>query len=240
MSRPALTRRGLVQAGAAALGVVGLSTGTSALADTLASQVPDAALFDLIELHAAAEASFEATRPAMDDTLSAALRAYPPRPAALFSGFRDHMHELGGARGQETDASGRWRSYFDHGDVRRLRQAPPLTAWHSPDDETPSVRVPDPLGEDRRRQIIEAHDAWKVERRAIADRTGYTAAAAANDAARDVLAAAEGAVMASPARTVAALVAKGAWVAERIDPNDDGNLAEAFVREVAAFGGVTS
>ena len=240
MSRPALTRRGLVQAGAAAFGVVGLSAGTSALADAIAGPAPDAALFGLIERHAAAQTAFEATLPARNDAFDAALRAYPPRPAALFSGFGDHLHDLGGAHGHAVDAGGRRRSYFDHDDIRRLREASPLTAWHSPDDETPSPRIPDPVGEARRRQIIEAHDAWEVERTAVADRVGYTAATAANEAACGALNDAEGAVMALPARTVAGLAAKAAWIVAQVERGAMENVPDDFAIQVAAFGGVAS
>ncbi len=240
MSRPALTRRGLVQAGVAALGVVGLSVGTSALADAVAGPDPDAALSGLIERHAAAQAAFETTLPAMNDTFDAALRAYPPRPEVLFSGFGDHLHDLGGAHGHAVDVASRRRSCFDHDDVRRLREAAPLTKWHSPDDETPSARVPDPVGEARRCQIIEAHGAWDAECRAVADRVGYTAAVRANEAACGALNDAEGAVMALPARTVAGLAAKAAWIVAQVERGAMENVPDDFVRQVATFGGVAS
>ena len=238
MSRPVVTRRGLVQAGAAALGAGVAGISASALASPALR--PDAALFDLIEHHAAAQAALDATLPAMADTFNAALRAYPPRPAALFSGFGDQLHELGGARGCATGANGKQRSCFDHEDVKRLRKASPLMKWHSLSDETPLVRVPDPAGEIRRQQILEAHDAWEAERRAVADRAGYTAAVTANETACEAANAAENGVMALPARTVAGLVAKAAWIMAQVESGAMENVPDDFVRQVAAFSEVAS
>ena len=115
------------------------------------------------------------------------------------------------------------------------------TRWAVGDaDDQPRSEL-DPDGEARHREIITAYDAWRAERKVVEDAVGLTAATIADDEAGRALTAAEDAVEACRARTLLGLAAKAAWVADRLDSDVmETTLAPSFIREVAAFGQVTS
>lgn len=103
------------------------------------------------------------------------------------------------------------------------------------------VRVPDPAGEGRRREIVAAHDRWAADCRAAENACGYTRACEIEVATADALNDAEEAVKLCQPRTLGGLTQKALWVADLLarDAGDD-DLAEVFARQVAAFGEVVS
>ena len=237
MAERALTRRSLALAGAAALG--------SAVTPIAATAVPrpavdlDADLYALLDRFDAARAAWDATEAPLEAAWDRLAAALPPRPDALRHHFRDYGHDLGGTRGREMGADGRWVAFYADEDVKRLRNAPPiLQAATVGDDVDPVPMEPDPNGEARRHEIVAAHDAWGVACRRAEDEAGFTAASAAETAAAAAWNAADEAVKLCRPRTLAGLARKAAWVAGRLRQGCDDDLGEVFALQVAAFGEV--
>ena len=234
---PALTRRVLVQAGAAALGATVARMPASA--HTLS---PDAELFRLLGQEREARAAWLAAADVLDAAADREMRSRPPRPEALRSGFMDHCHGLGAApRGKVRLPNGNYRAFWRDEDVEELKLAPLPTRWAIDKADAPPRREPDPDGEARRREVIAAYDAWRADRRLVEDAVGLTAATLADDEVGRVLTAAENAIEACRARTIQGLTAKAAWVAARLESDvTETTFASSFVLEVAAFGQVAS
>ena len=232
-----LSRRALLGA-TAAVGAAALPAVASAPSNS------DAELFRLLDRFDAARTAWDAAGEPYDEAMSRARAAYPPRPDALRSGFRDHTLNLGvGASERERQPDGRIRMFFLEDDVAKLRARGPVTRWASvgADHPEPLPREADPQGEARRQEIIAAHDGWMRAREAVEDATGYTAAHEVIKATAAAINAAEDAVKLCQPRTVAGLVHKAAWVADLVSRDAcEEDLAQMFVGQVAAFGGVAS
>ena len=235
---PTLTRRGLVQAGAAALGT--MAAGASATAQ--AAHDLDAELFRLLAQEDAARTAWCAASDALDAASDREMRGRPRQPDALQSGFLDHCHGLGAAPGGKVRLpNGNYRAFWRDEDVEALKRAPLPTRWAIDKADAPPRREPDPDGEARHREIIAAYDAWRAGRKAVEDAVGFTAATMADHEAGRALTAAEDALEACRARTIQGLAAKAAWVADRLaDDPVETTFCASFLREVAAFGQVTS
>ena len=173
---PALTRRGLVQAGAAMMGaaVAGIPVSAQALPCT------DAFLLDLIARYAVVAAERNAHAPEHDAAERRFKAALPPRPEALTETFSDVLDHLP-STGRDTRPNGRPWCYFTPGDVERLRGAGHVTELMWGEDGEPLPPVLNQRGERRRLAILAAHDAWTGEKQALADRVGLTAAEAEDD-----------------------------------------------------------
>lgn len=230
---PALTRRGLVQAGAAALGAT--VAGVAAFAHAGVPD-PDAPLFAALARYDDARAAWLTTHAPHDEAMERAFAAYPPRPPALTSTGFDTLAGLK-ASGREKGPDGRIKGFFVQGDVDRLRDADPVTelAWTSEGERLPPV--PYPKGEARRQAIIASHDRWAAECAAVDEAVGLLAAVRTNDAACEVLNDAEDALERLSPCTLPGLVARARWAVETGDAaGSDGPLV-TFAREVAALGG---
>ena len=229
---PALTRRGLVQAGAAALGtmVAGTSVTVQAAPD------PDAGLLDLIASYAevAAERNAHASiHEAAEERFKASA---PPRPAALTETFSDILDHVT-STGCDKHSDGRPWPYFTPGDVERLRAAGPVMGLVWSEDGRPLPLERNPRGEARRLEILAAHDAWKAEVRVLADLVGRTAAEAEDDHLYAAVWPLREAIRGTRPVTITGLCAKARWVVALADWEEDG---EQVVRDLAAFGQVTS
>lgn len=245
MSRT-ITRRGLVQGAGAAIGATAAGMPASALAET---QIPasdlDAEWHALLDRRRETLAAWQATDAPATDAHARAKAAYPEMPRALRPVFSDISSGVALVRadhGREQGPDGRIRGFYTRDDVEALRAAGPITTADDWDDDgNPRPATLNLAGEARRLEIVAAHDRWTADRRAIEHAVGYTAACEAEEAAGLVYYEADEAVEAYQPRTIAGLVAKGAWVAERLrDPGFTGDLAEVFARQVAAFGEVMS
>ena len=234
------TRRMALRAGVAAVGA--LCAPAVALALPAPVVDPDAELFRLLDRWQETQNGRAAIDAAFDVVSERAHAAYAPRPDALWSGFNDQCTQLGARpTGREMRDDGGLRAFFHSGDVEALRAAPPVRRWVVAQDDTEKPRRElDLEGEARRQEIIAAHDRWMLDRRAVEDATGYTAALEASEGGVRALNAAEDAVKLCPPRTLAGLTRKAAWVADLLmqDAGDD-DLGEVFARQVAAFGGVS-
>lgn len=217
-----LTRRALLSA-TAAVGAVGLHT--AAVASTVD---PDVDLFVLLDRFAEAAAAWEALDEPYAAALNQAEAGYPPRSEALHWRHSDFPRtSYGRAASDAIDDTGR-REYRSRG-VAWLRNLQSAVQWNED-------------AEARRQEIVEAHDAWVAARKAVEDATGYTAAAGACAVAAQAFNAAEEAVKLCQPRTLVGLRAKGVWVADRIagSLHEENDFGEAFARQVAAFGGMSS
>ncbi len=228
-----VTRRALLGATSTALGAVSLPAAALALASPTPD--PDADLVALIARHtetlAALNTLDEASTPFRDRYFA----SMPDQPAALLWRWSDVEHEVGPASGKVQVERGTRRGSFACHDVERLRTAPPLTKWgRFADDEEP-CRVPDPAGEARRWEIVEAHDAWMAEKKALADRIGLTEANAACDRLSDIVCDIEMAIMDRAPVTLDGFRAKARWIAASKQPE---GWAEALLRDLC--GGVSS
>ena len=229
---PALTRRGLVQAGAVALStmVAGASVTAQAAPD------PDAGLFDLITRYGkvAAERNAHAfIHEAAEERFKAGV---PPRPEALTETFSDILDHIT-STGRDKYPDGRPWPYFTPGDVERLRAAGPVMGlvWSEDGRSLPLER--NPRGEARRLEILAAHDAWKAEVRALADLVGRTAAEAEDDRLYAAVWSLREAIRRTRPVTITGLCAKAQWVVTLTDWEEDD---EQVVRDLAAFGEVAS
>lgn len=200
MSPASITRRGLVQAAGAAIGAVGLPIAASAVPAPALD--PDAALIDLIARHADADTAFDEAEAEADRLYGVALAAHPPRPDALRWRPGDFSRTSMGVGLSDPVGGGEARVYRDRA-ILRLRDRPAET-WF------PSVRL-GPECEARRVEILEAFDAWTAKLAVVDDRSGYTAAAEAWDAADAVLADLTRSVLEATPATLAGLAAKARW-----------------------------
>ena len=212
-----ITRRGLVQTGAAALGagVAGISV------PALASPTPDAdaALIDFIARHATALTDLAALDDVADPFRNRFEAMAPERPAALRWRAEDFPRTSLGRGLSDNDVNTDERWYFFRG-VEWLRKAHPVAQWTEE-------------AEARRREIVEAHDAWMAEREALADRIGLTAANAKCDRVSDTVCEIEMAIMDRGPVTLGGFRAKAQWIAASKQPED---WAEVLLRDLC--GGV--
>lgn len=218
---PTLTRRGLVQAGAAALGAT--VAGIPAAGQTADR---DLALRDLIARHAEAETECLEAEDAADLLFSAALCAYPSRPDALNWHPEDFPRSSYGRAASDALEGTDARAYLSRGAewLRRLRSSH-LSAE----------------AEARRVEIVEAWDKWQAECREIERRLGYTAAVQRRQQTQEVLGRTFAAIHEATPHTLDGLRLKAGWVAEQLSGRViEDDLGEAFARQVAAFGQVTS
>ena len=231
-----VTRRGLVQAGAVAISATVAGISASAVA---AAPDPEAPLFAALARYDDARTAWLATHDPHDEAMERAFAAYPPRPLALTSTGFDTLAGLK-ASGREKLPDGRTRGFFVRGDIDRMRDADPVTelAWTSEGERMPPV--PHPKGEARRQAIIASHDRWAAECAAVDEAVGLLAAARANDAACEVLNAAEDALERLSPCTLPGLVAKARWAVGVGDAAGSDDPLALFAREVAAFGGVVA
>ena len=228
---PALTRRGLVQASAAALGtmVAGASVTVQAAPD------PDAGLLDLIARYGevAAERNAHASiHEAAEERFKAGV---PPRPEALTETFSDILDHIT-STGRDKYPDGRPWPYFTPGDVERLRAAGPVMGLVWSEDGRPLPLERNPRGEARRLEILAAYDAWKAEKRALSNRIGLTAAEAEDDRLYTAVWSLREAIRGTRPVTITGLCAKARWA----DPLSDSEEDEQIVRDLAAFGQVTT
>ena len=214
-----VTRRGLVQAGTAVLGAGMAGISVPALASPAPD--PDAALVDLIAWHATALTDLAALDDVADPFRNRFEAMALERPAALRWRAEDFPRtSLGrGLSDNDVDTDERW--YCVRG-VEWLRNARPVAQWTEE-------------AEARRREIVEAHDAWMGEREALADRIGLSAANAACDRMSDNVCEIEMAIMDRAPVTLDGFRAKARWIAASKQPE---GWAEALLRDLC--GGVVA
>ena len=218
-----VSRRALLGA-TAALGAVVLPT--IAVAETVipASDL-DAELFALLDRWHAARVVWNASEAPFNAVCDRARAAYPPRPDALQWRASDFPRTSYGRGASDPVGDTSSREYCSRG-ADWLRRVRPSVQW-------------DEAAEARRREIVEAHEAWMQARKAVEDATGYTAAVEEEMALADALNDAEAAMKVYQPHTVTGLAHKALWVADLLarEAGDD-DLAEVFARQVAAFGGI--
>ena len=193
---PTLTRRGFAKAGAAALGtaVAGISVAAqAAVAD------PDAALVALIASHGEAMAKLDAQDAAADPLRELFHTGVPERPTALVWRRGDFTRTSYGL-GCTNPTSDPDTRYYETRGVEWLRKVQPGPQWP-------------PTAEARRREIVEAHDVWRAERRAYSDRIGLSAANEACDLQSEVASDIEIAICGFMPTTLDGLRAKARWIA---------------------------
>lgn len=229
---PALTRRRLVQAGAAAIGAT--VTGTTASAQAAPST--DAFLLNLIARYGSVVAERNAHASVHEAAEKRFKAAVPPRPEALTETFSDVLDHLP-STGRDTRPNGRPWCYFTPSDVERLRGAGHVTELAWGEDGEPLPPVLNQRGERRRLAILAAHDAWAGEKQVLADRVGLTAAEAEDDRLYEAVWSLRDAVRETTPATVAGLRAKAKWALSLDDREEED---ERVVRDLAAFGQVTS
>ena len=229
---PVLTRRGLVQASAAALGtmVAGASVTVQAAPD------PDAGLLDLIARYGEVAAERNGHAPIHEEAEERFKANAPPRPAALTETFSDILDHIT-STGCDKHPDGRPWPYFTPGDVERLRAAGPVMGLIWSEDGRPLPLERNPRGEARRLEILAAYDAWKAEKRALSDRIGLTAAEAEDDRLYTAVWSLRDTIRGTRPITITGLCAKARWVVALADWEEDG---EQVVRDLAAFGQVAS
>lgn len=226
-----VTRRALLGA-TAAVGAVALP----AVVEAAAATHPDAALLDLIARHPAAVAHTDALTAACEGPFARFHAMAPERPAALDFRASDFCHDLPGAHGRERGPDGTVRSFYDISDIARLEAAPPVTKWGDFADDEPPRRVPDPAGQARRREILDAQARWDAARGAVAERVGLRAANQACDAALEAEVEVENAIAAAVPVTPRGFRAKAAWVVAT--PSEEaGERALALLRALPAIDG---
>ena len=229
---PTLTRRGFTKAGAVALG----ATVAGIPASAQAAPYTDATLLDLIARHSAVVAERNAHASEHDAAERRFKAALPPRPAALTETFSDILDHIT-STGYDKHPDGHPWPYFTPGDVERLRAAGPVMGLAWSEDGRPLLLERNPRGEARRLEILAAHDAWKAEKRALADRIGLTAAEAEDDRLYAAVWWLREAIRRTMPITITGLCAKARWVVALADWEEDG---EQVVRDLAAFGQVAS
>ncbi len=225
---PVLTRRGLVQAGAAAIGatVAGIPASARAAPD------PDAGLFVLITQYREVAVERSAHAPVHEAAEERFKAAAPTRPEALTETFSDFLNGITGS-GREQRSDGRVRGFFIPGDVERLRAAGSVMELTWDDEGQPLPPMSNPCGEKRRQEILAVYDAWEAEKQAVSDQVGLTAAAAEDDRLYEVVWSLRHEIRATQPATLVGLCAKARWVLTLADFEDDD---EQVVRDLAAFG----
>ena len=240
MSRP-VSRRGLVQAGAAVLGAVSVPAATVALAKALpASAPPDAALVMLIERHRTATAEWNVLGARCDVLFLRFLQECPDRPAALIARYDD---DLGAQSTRTCLPDGRMVMIYGDAQVEQIRanEVPTRREWigtHEQwvaNDKTGWGDVPCPTRIARRAEILTACDAWTVERDAVSDRTGHSAARKEADAACDIVEGIELDILAHKPSTLAGFVAKAQWI---VAQNSTEDWSEQIVLDLRSLGEV--
>ena len=229
---PALTRRGLVQAGAAAIG----ATVAGITASAQAARSTDAFILELIARHGTVVAERNAHASEHEAAEKRFKAAFPPRPEALTETFSDVLDHLP-STGRDTRPNGRPWCYYTLCDVERLRGAGHVTELVWGEDGEPLPPVLNQRGERRRLAILAAHDAWQSEKRALADRVGLTAAEAEDDRLYAVMWSLRDMIRETAPVTVVGLRAKAKWALTLDDREEED---EQIVRDLAAFGQVAS
>ena len=209
-----VTRRALLGASAAAVGVVALPMGASALAGPAH---PDAALFALLDAWSPARAAADAAGDRSEALWMEFADMEPARPPAL---------HFSGADGLNCDfdvevlRDGRRIALYGLQEVEKLRGMPLPTRsewvgepapWGNGEQVGRWVSVPNERAIARRAEVIAAHDAWMVERQAVKDRLGMDAADEAEEEACQALGEVEAAILATVPATAAGLAAKARW-----------------------------
>lgn len=233
MTRAAITRRGLVTAGAATLGAAALPTllpvpamaGTPSTAAAGAAG-PDAALFELLSRRAPALAAAQQADADLARAEEITGAAWNAKPDALWRGPRDTHLDLSPSSIPSEDGSP--RPFYTVDDAERMaaemegRAGITFTPYQVEQDA-------------RRREIIAAHAAWQAQVDEAQAATGYDALCDRLDVAWNALGAIEREIMRMPARTLAGLCAKAALAAEVADRRELEHVPVDFAREVAAF-----
>ena len=233
-----VTRRALLGA-TAAIGAVGLPVLVETASSPACAAHPDAGLFGLIARHSEAVALTDASSRACDGPLARFEALQPGRPAALDFAFNDFSHDLGGAHGREPLPDGKVRHFYSYGDVQRIAAAPPMTRWESPSDEVEPYRVPCPIGEARRREIVRASNDWHAARHALSEALGLRAANQACDAALEAEVEVEDAIVAAVPATLEGLRAKAARIIA--SPSEEaGDRALDLLHVLASIGEAAS
>lgn len=237
MSAASITRRGLVQVSAAALGTMVAPIAVSAV--PVAPCDPDAPLFDLIRRHSEAEAAVELATVVSDDLWWIAQGAYPPRPDALLWRPGDFPRTSFGKALADRDEEGRpW--WYGARAAEWLRDREPFPAWAARMGAAMTPMEAE-AAEARRLEIVTAWDTHSAERRAVHDRVGYTAAAVAEDKAADLVVTLAVEIKRTTPRTLPGLHALAAWVAGQAEAGAaHGDLLALFAGMVSGFGGVAS
>ncbi len=232
MSRPTITRRGLVQAAGVALGTMAVPVAASAVA--LPAPDPDADLVALIARHAEAVSDIRRAEIASEAAFATFLSAVPPKPDALLWREGDFSRTglgLGLSNRGETDDV-RW---YGERAVGWLRDRPAAT-WF------PTL-VP-PLGpecEERRLEILTARDDYTAARRAVEISTGYGAACEAVDAAADLVCTLAAEVARARPQSLSGLRALAAWFGQQAEADEAfDDFLTLFAETVAAFGEVAA
>ena len=234
-----VSRRGLVQAGAAVLGAVSLPTAASALASVLPTPAdPDAALMALLVRHRTATAEWNELGRIADTLHFQCCREQPKMPRALIGRY-DEALGVQPLRTGLPDGGMGW--VFGRDQVEQLRaiEVPTKPKWigtHEQwlaNDKTGWGTEPCPRKIARRAEILAAYDAWKAECDAVADRTGSSAATAKADAACDVVEDIELEILEQKPSTLAGFVAKAQWVVAQHSTED---WAETIVLDLCAVG----
>lgn len=239
MSGP-VTRRGLVQAGAAALGAVSLPVATVALAGALpASAGPDAALAALIDRHAAATANWNAIGTIRDDLWAQWMKARPEYPAAA---LRAPLAEGLGAGSQDHHfPDGRVISVYGPAEVEKIRANGVPTRWNwvgteeqmLANDTSGWVAEPCPEKIVRRAQILADYDVWKADCDALSEEIGLTAVEVQTEAACDLVEGIELDILACRPGTLAGFVTKARWIEAQHSTED---WAGQLVADLCALG----
>ena len=219
-----ISRRGLVQAGAAALGAVSLPVATVALANALpAPAIPDAALLALIDRHVTATAEWNVLGEAWDDLFDRWQEEKPARPAALNA---RHAEGLGAypIRGRQSD--GTTGLIYDEVEVEQIRSGSLRPRWMN-SDELDRVAVA------RKAEVLTAYDTWKAKREALADRLGLPDAEEKASAAYAVVERLEKEIMAFRPTTLTGFVLKARWIRHE---QSAAPLAEQLVADLCALG----
>lgn len=206
---------------------------------TLAAPVSgnDTPLFDLIVRHGPALAELIAA----DEMSRAPYAAYSAvalrRPDALYWRAGDRTRP---ATREPAPDSTTYRFIYVEADVERMRKGQAFTVvehrspapWNIDEVVVRCERVPDPVGEARRVEIVAAWDAWQAEKAAVSESSGLDAANAVSDAASDALSAIEEAIQEYQPATFAGLQAKARWIAANPCPADH---ARHVLRDLCAM-----
>ena len=209
-----VTRRALLGATAAAVGVVALPMRASALAG---SDHPDAALFALLDVWGPARAEADAAGGRSEALWLEFIDLGPERPAALHFSGADGLN-----CGFEVErlSDGRHVTFYGLQDVEKLqgmRLPRRCVETYTPHPDLPNDRllhrtwIPDERRIARRAEVIAAHDTWMVERQAVKDRLGMDPADDAEEEAFRALWEVEAEILATLPATTAGLVAKARW-----------------------------
>ena len=226
MSGP-VTRRGLVQASAAALGAVSLPVATVALANALpAPASPDVALLVLVTKHVVATDAWNVLGEQWDDLFDRWQEEKPERPAALNARYAEGLGAYP-VRGRRSD--GTMGLIYDEVEVEQIRAGSLRPKWMGSDDL-------DRVAVARKAEVLTAFDTWKAECDALADRLGLPEAEAKASAAYLIVERLETDIIAYRPTTLAGFILKAQWIK---DQSSNRPWAEQIVQDLCALGQAT-